>query len=194
MAAQVETKGRGGSGWRIAGWGGAVALLLLPFAAMQFTDEVEWTSLDFIVFGVMLSSAGLGLEFLVRRSGSAAYRCAAAIAIVTAFLLLWVNLAVGIIGTEDNDANWMFIGVLALGIVGSVVARFEPAAMARALFATAIAQLGVGAIALIGRMGVEDPSWPGDVLGLTGIFTLAWLASAGLFQKAAEDRAARAAG
>lgn len=34
--------------------------------------------------------------------GTAAYRAAVLLTVVTALFLTWINLAVGIIGTEDN--------------------------------------------------------------------------------------------
>ena len=34
-------------------WGGALALLALPWVAMRFTDEVVWTGGDFALFGAM---------------------------------------------------------------------------------------------------------------------------------------------
>jgi hypothetical protein len=42
---------------RIAIWGTAAFLLLLPWVAMQFTTEVNWTLFDFLVIGVMLLAA-----------------------------------------------------------------------------------------------------------------------------------------
>jgi hypothetical protein len=51
-----------------------------------------------------------------------------------------MNLAVGVIGTEDDPANLMYVGVLAVGIIGAIIARFRPHGMARTLFATALAQ------------------------------------------------------
>jgi hypothetical protein len=53
-----------------------------------------------------------------------AYRAAVGVAIAAAFILVWMNLAVGIIGSEDNPANLMYGGVLAIGIIGAVIARF----------------------------------------------------------------------
>ena len=57
--------------WRTIGWGAAVALLLLPFVAMQLGGTgVNWSLADFIVFGVMLGSVGGAFELAVRASGS----------------------------------------------------------------------------------------------------------------------------
>ncbi len=119
--------------WRIIGWGGVAALLALPAIAMQFTREVNWTGSDFAVMGAMLLLAGLALEGLVRTSPSWPARLGAAIAVLTGFLLVWVNLAVGLFGGEDNLANLMFLGVIAIAVVGSLLARGRAAAMARVL-------------------------------------------------------------
>jgi hypothetical protein len=37
-----DGSGRRGSRWRLAIWGTAALILLLPLLAMQFTDEVAW--------------------------------------------------------------------------------------------------------------------------------------------------------
>ena len=61
-----------------------------------------------------------------RASGNAAYRAAAGFALAAAFLLVWVNGAVGIIGTENNDANLLYVGVFGVGFFGALIARFDP--------------------------------------------------------------------
>ena len=166
-------------------WMGACALLLVPLVAMQFTREVMWTASDFIVFGAMLFGA-LGLyELAARNARGTAYRWAAGIAVAAGFSLVWINLAVGVIGSEDNPANLMFVGVLAVALLGALGARLRPAGMASALFATAFAQLIVGIVALTGNLGADGIGWPRDVIGLTAIFTCLWLASALLFRRAA---------
>lgn len=176
-----SNSGRRGGLWRIVVWGGAAALLLVPLMAMQFTDEVQWTGSDFAIFGAMLAVPLGVLELAVRATGSMAYRAAVAVALGAAFLMTWANLAVGIIGSEDNPLNLMFFGVLAVGIVGAFMARFQPRGMARALVAMGVAQVLVAAAALIGGH---------FTVVLTGFFVAAWLMSAWLFRKAAEDQVA----
>jgi hypothetical protein len=114
--------GRRGSRWRIAVWGTAALMLLLPLLAMQVTDEVDWDTADFAIFGAMLVGAGGTYELAARITGNTPYRAAVGVAIAAAFILVWMNLAVGIIGTEDNPANLMYGGVLAVGIVGAIIA------------------------------------------------------------------------
>jgi len=185
MTGMEETAVRGGGHWRLLGWGGAVALLALPFVAMQFTREVDWTLSDFVLFGAMLGVVGLGIEFLVRQSGQLSYRVAAALAMVTAFLLVWMNLAVGIIGSENNDANMMFAAVLATACGGSLIVHFKPRGMSNAMLATAAVQLAVGIIALAMDLGTDGKAWPRDVIVLTGGYAGLWLLAAGLFGIAA---------
>ncbi len=74
---------------------------------------------------------------------------------VAGFLLVWINLAVGIIGTENNRANLMFSGVLMVGAVGTLIARFQPQGMASALIATAVAQALIAVITLVFGLGLE---------------------------------------
>jgi hypothetical protein len=168
----------------MAAWGTAALLLLLPLLAMQVTDEVEWDVADFAIFGAMLAGAGGTYEFAARKTGDPAYQGAVAVALAAAFILLWMNLAVGIIGPEDNPANMLYGGVLAVGVIGAVIARFQPNGMACAMVATALTQVLVAAIALSAGSGSTEPSPPGQVLILTGLFTTLWLLSAWLFQRA----------
>jgi hypothetical protein len=186
MAGNTENgRGRRGNRWRIAVWGTAAFLLLLPSVAMRFTNDVNWDETDFMVFGAMLAAACGTCELAARMTGNSAYRAAVSVAVAAAFILVWMNLAVGIIGTEDNPANLMFGGVLAVGIVGAVIARLQPQGMARALVVTALAQALVAVIAGLSSTG---PGWPGDVLSLTGFFTALWVGSALLFRKAAREQ------
>jgi cytidylate kinase len=127
----------------------AAFLLLLPLLAMRISDEVVWDLADFAVAWALLVGAGLTYKLATRKAGNIAYRAAVGVAVATALILVWVNLAVGLIGNEENPANLMYGGVLAVGIIGAIIARFPPHGMARALFATALAQMLVGVIALI---------------------------------------------
>lgn len=185
-----DATGRRGSRSRIAGWGVAAVILLLPLLAMQATNEVSWDETDFIVFGAMLAVAGAAFDLAVRRAGSWSCRAATGVAVAAAFLLVWVNLAVGFLGSEDDPANLMFAGVLAVAIIGSVIARFQPAAMARAMAATAAAQAIAGMIALAGGLGSPGASGLYEAVLGSGLFASLWLLSAWLFRKAARQQTA----
>jgi hypothetical protein len=103
MAGYAERGGgRRGRRWRTAAWGTAALLLLLPLLAMQVTDEVDWSVTDFAVFGAMLIAAGGTYDLAARMTGNTAYRAAIGVAIAAAFILVWMNLAVGIIGDRGE--------------------------------------------------------------------------------------------
>ena len=164
-------------GWvRWLVWGGALALLLTPLAAMQFTDEVQWTGLDFAVFGVMLLVA-CGLFELARwLARDNAYLVAAGIAVGAGFLTVWANLAVGIVGNEDNPVNNGFFAVLAFALASAAVVRFRARAMAWVMCLTALAQLSLAVwLAVAGH---------GQAWVFTGVMCAAWLVAAELFARA----------
>lgn len=168
--------------WRVLRtlpWIAAAILLLLPVVAMRFTSEVAWTASDFMVMGGMLLFACGSFELVARKAPNVTYLAAATIAIGTGFLLVWANLAVGIIGPESNGANLMFFGVLVIAIAGALVARSRPRAMAIAMAVTAVAlMLAIATGLLLFQASAREAV-------LTMVFAVAWLVSAALFRKSA---------
>ncbi|MDX1531361.1 MAG: hypothetical protein R3362_07530 [Rhodothermales bacterium] len=152
---------------------------------MGFTDAVAWSVGDFAFAAALLLSAGIPLELAMRTTNDTSYRAAVGAALVGALLLIWVNGAVGIIGSESNDANLMYGGVLAVGVVGALVARFDPRGMARAMSAMALAQALVAGIALIAELG--PPGSGPQIVALNGFFVALFAGSAVLFQRAARE-------
>lgn len=181
MAGDIQNpRARRSNRWSLAIWATAVVLLLLPAVAMRFTGEVDWTASDFVFMGAMLATACGAYELLARMSSNTAYRAAVGIAIVMALLTVWVNVAVGMLGPEDNPGNLLFGAVLAVGLVGAAVARFRPQGMARAMEATALAQAIMTLYALLGGYA--------EVVFHVGFFIIPWLVSAQLFRKAAREQ------
>ncbi len=105
-----------------------------------------------------------------------AYRIAVGLAATATLLLLWLQ---GALANEGDSPGLLFFGVLAVGIIGTLLARFRPQGMVRALFATAFAQALVAMGAMI--------AWQQYVeIGLLNAFFIAlWIGSALLFRKAA---------
>jgi len=173
----------GTSGWRVAGWSMAAALWLLPLAAMQVTAEVNWTPGDFVFAGVLIGGVGLAFELAVRGTRDPAYRGAVALLLAAAFLLVWINAAVGIIGDEGDPLNLLYAGVLGVGLVGAIAARFRARGMAHAAAAAAIAQAVAGAVAVVAG-GTQPPGAIGQLV-LNGFFVLLFAGAAWLFGRAA---------
>ncbi|MFC4632877.1 hypothetical protein ACFO3O_03105 [Dokdonia ponticola] len=74
-------------------------ILLIPLIAMQFTDEVQWSLMDFIVVGALLISAGLAINYIHKTLKNSTSRTLITIGVIILFLLIWAELAVGIFGT-----------------------------------------------------------------------------------------------
>ena len=74
-------------------------LLLIPLIAMQFSDEVSWTVTDFVVAGVLLMGTGLLCSLVIDRVKKPVFKIAICLAILATLLIVWAELAVGILGT-----------------------------------------------------------------------------------------------
>lgn len=172
---------------RLSIWAVIIILLLsVPFVAMQFTKEVNWDLFDFIFMGTLLFGVGLAYEFAARKTSVTTYRTAIGFALGAAFLLIWINGAVGIIGSENNPANLMYFAVLIVGIIGALITRLEAKGMVKTLFATALTQAFVPIIAFI----IWKPDFTLGVIQvffLNTIFVLLFTISALLFRQAGSE-------
>jgi hypothetical protein len=160
-----------------------LALIVASILLVPLVGGANWDLFDYVVAGALLFGTGLAYELVAKRMSNKAYRCGVGLAVGAALVLTWMNLAVGLIGSENNPANLMYFGVLAIGVVGALLARFRPEGMARALFAMALAQLLVPVIAVI----IWQPNFSRGVVGvfaLNGFFVLMFVLSALLFQRA----------
>ncbi|ALW83816.1 hypothetical protein AUC43_01070 [Hymenobacter sedentarius] len=164
-------------------------LLLIPLVAMQFTKEVNWTLSDFIVAGVMLFGAGLTFVLIARMGDNTMYRLGAGLGVAAGLLLVWANLAVGLVGSEDNPANLLYVAVLAVALVGAFVARFRPLGMSNAMFAASLTYVVVTVIALFiwkpTGAAAEPQVHMVNVVGANAVFAALWAVSGLLFRRAA---------
>lgn len=168
-------------------------ILLLLWLAMRIANEMNWSLFDFVFAGALIFGTGLTYQVVTRKAGNMAYRLAIGLALAAAFILILVNLAVGVIGSEDNPANLMYGGVLAIGFIGAIIAELRPQGMARVLFAMALAQALVPVIALI----IWKPPVNSGVLGVLAVnafFVTLFIGSALLFRNAAREPAPAGAG
>jgi hypothetical protein len=166
-------------------------ILMIPLVAMQFTREVNWTGSDFAFAGTLIFGTGLLFEMTRKRgAGNRAYTVAAGMALAGVFLLIWINGAVGIIGSEKNSFNLLYLGVVGVAVIGSVLARLRPSGMARALCVTAAAQAIVPVIALVAQPDViwAEPPGVSGVLVLNSLFVILFAGSALLFTYAGKAR------
>jgi hypothetical protein len=71
-------------------------LLLIPFATMFFTDQVNWTLFDFIIAGILLLTFGLLIETAIRNIQKRKHKILICSFILFMLIITWVELAVGI--------------------------------------------------------------------------------------------------
>lgn len=76
-----------------------LSILLIPFIAMQLSNEVNWGLLDFIVAGVLLLGTGFIIDFVIRKAPKISYRITIIVTLLILLFLIWAELAVGIFGT-----------------------------------------------------------------------------------------------
>jgi len=165
-------------------WVALITLLVLsiPLIAMQFSAGVQWSVADFIVMGVLIFTTGFSYVLLTKSSHSIIHKAAVALAIVSTFLLVWVNLAVGLIGSGPNAANLMYAGIVAIVIAGSFIAGFTSKGMQRLMTAVAITLALFVLIQLAFNMQNYPDSYVMEIISVNGFFALLFGISALLFR------------
>ncbi|MEW4448113.1 hypothetical protein [Qipengyuania sp. JC766] len=162
--------------WRIIYWSGTAILLCIPALAMQFTSEVDWTTSDFVFAAIIFGLVGGALEWTVRASTNWTYRAAMAVTILMSFLTTWSNMAVGIIGNEDNPLNLLFFAGLAALVLGGAAFRFRARAM------SVLTALQAGLHLALGVYVGSTLMWY-----FLGTFALMWLVAAVLFLRCSQE-------
>lgn len=171
------------NGWRTAGWGALVALLILPAIAMRLTPEVDWTASDFIFAAIILTALGIGGEIAFRVGRSAPHRMGIGIAAIGGFLTVWINGAVGMLGSEGEATNLAFIAMAGVAAVLSFLVWFRPSSMRWIMTVLSAGQFAVGVAAGFWTMPGHAIEW-----GVLAFFALIWGAAAACFH-AANQRA-----
>ena len=167
-------------------------LLVIPLLGNHFVDGWNWPPGAFVVLGALLFSISFTYQLVTRNRDAIAYRAAVGIAFAAAFLLTWGNF---VQMADVTPAAAMYFGVPIVGLIGAAVARLRPKGMALALFATALAQALVLAVALI-ILITRNPqvtSWtPPELRGFGGnaFFVMLFAGSALLFRKAGRGESA----
>lgn len=164
---------------------GPAVILLVPASAMLFRAEGwAWSLGDFVAAWVLLAGVGLTYKLVARPARDPAYRLATALGLAGGLALVWINGAVGLIGSEDNPANLLYGAVLAVGGLGALAVRFRARGMARVLFVTGAVQLLVPVIAIVIRPDDFGPG-PVRIFILNTMFALLFAGAGLLYRRAA---------
>ena len=102
-------------------------------------------------------------------------------AVFAGFMVVWANLAVGLIGNEENPVNLWFGAVLLIAIAGSIASRFRGSILPWAMFVAGTLQVAIGTFA--GILGT-------DLRGgrFTIVLSVAWFIASLLFWCARKSR------
>ncbi|HAY3545039.1 hypothetical protein [Elizabethkingia anophelis] len=77
----------------------AALLLIVPLIGMQFSKEIKWSLLDFIIAGFLLFTTGFTIDLIMRRVKTKAFQFICIAFVLIVLFLTWAELAVGIFGT-----------------------------------------------------------------------------------------------
>ena len=74
-------------------------LLLIPLFGILFSNQVNWSLFDFIVMGFLLGLTGLSIHFIIEKLRNKTFKIVTIIFALIIFLMIWVELAVGVFGS-----------------------------------------------------------------------------------------------
>ncbi len=74
-----------------------MVVLLVPFIGMQFSDEMQWDLGDFLIIGALTLGITAAYELAAARMKSPTNKILVALGFAALFVLIWAQLAVGII-------------------------------------------------------------------------------------------------
>lgn len=173
--------------------GASTFLLVVPLAANYFWEEFNWRAGDFLIAWMLIFPALLAFRLVTRPIKASTQRIAWGITIGTLFLLIWSNLAVGLIGNEENPANLLYLLVLVVGVAGAVRVRFSSEGMRWVLLCMAGLQFLIPFLALLlFRPNLELPEYLNGLAGIVAInalYSFLFVLSAALF-RASQQQAA----
>ena len=72
-------------------------LLLIPLVGMTLTDKINWSLFDFFLMATLLVILGIGVDFVFNRTKNLKKRILFLGILIVLFLLLWAELAVGLL-------------------------------------------------------------------------------------------------
>lgn len=161
---------------------GPPLMLLIPLVAMRFTPSVAWSAGDFVVAGGLLYAVAFGLRAVFAPSGGWPSRVAGVLMVGTLFMVVWANLAVGIIGEPANFANSPYHVLVLVAFAGSLLSRFKAQRMQWVVAFTACAHTLMAFVSVgLVEPGVRAEQWR-TVLVFHGIAVFLYAIIWGLYR------------
>ena len=114
---------------------GALAVLMAPVVASQVVEGWNWPPRAFVFVYILFFGTGMAYALIARKMGAWSYKAGVGVALVAGFALGWSNMVH--VADSHNPANLWYYSVLAVGVVGALLARLDARGLARTLFAMA---------------------------------------------------------
>ena len=117
-------------------------------------------------------------------NSTTAYRIGSALAVASGLFLLWGVVAMGIVGSEGDPFDRVYLAVLGIGIGGALLARFQARGMAATLGAMSLAVVATTLLALLLGKQESPVSSVLEILMVNGLFVALFGGAAWLFRVA----------
>lgn len=157
-------------------------VLVIPLVGTFTVEGWNWDGFDFVVAGIVLFTAFFMIEFLAKKMRDIPSRVATGITVVTTLLIVWVNLAVGIIG-DGNNTSACYMLVVPVGFIGLALSRLKPQGLSYTAFAMAAVMLLVPTVAwLIGNPDIHQETQVLKVFILSAGFAFWYIVAGVLFR------------
>lgn len=158
-------------------------ILIAPLIGELTVEGWNWGASGFLFMGVLLFVTFLMIELLAKQSSNMLYKIAVALTTLTTFGIIYVNLAVGIIG-DGNNTSAMYFLVVPVGFIGLAASRLKAKGLSLTAFAMAAIVLLVPTVALLMNDPyiLEEPG-PLKVFVLSSIIAASYVVAGLLFRQ-----------
>jgi hypothetical protein len=157
---------------------GALAVLMVPLVASQVVEGWHWSAGSFVFVYVLFFATGMAYALIARKMGAWSYKAGVGVALVAGFALGWSNMVQ--VADSGHPENLVYYSVLAVGVVGALLARLQARGLARTLFVMAAT---LALIAVILPSGAPPDMARRMAIG-HGVYVVVFIASGLLFRHA----------
>jgi hypothetical protein len=157
---------------------GALAALMVPLVASRVVEGWNWKPRGFVIVYLLFFATGLAYALIARKMGAWSYKAAVGVALVAGFALGWSNMVQ--VADSGHPENLVYYIVLAVGVVGALLARLQARGLALTLSAMAVT---LAVIALMLPSGAPPDMARRMAIG-HGVYVVLFLASGLMFRHA----------
>lgn len=156
----------------------ALGLLMVPLVASRVVEGWNWPAWAFVRVYVLFFGTVMAYALIARKMGAWSYKAGVAVALVAGFALGWSNMVQ--VADSGHPENLVYYSVLAVGVVGALLARLKARGLALTLFVMAAT---LALIAVMLPSGAPPDLARNMAIG-HGVYVALFIASGLLFRRA----------